>query len=404
MLVKYVIKIVSIIFLSLIFVSMRGESAYAAEASSINVKYQAHVQRIGWQSQVKNNSIAGTTGKALRLEALKINVDTSYSNVKIKYRTHVQRRGWLPYVYNGQVSGTTGQELRVEAIQIKLEGAPAGYHVQYQVHIQGKGWTSWVQDGQVAGTTGQYRRLEAVRIKISAESLKMKTIVLDAGHGGSDPGAIGNGYKEKDLNMQVIQKLGTKLKALGFNVLYTRQPGKDVYVSLQGRAKYANDKNADLFLSIHHDSNTSGSASGTSTHYSSFRPGVETSGAYVTIKAKRYSVIKEVDGIIYYKDGTATKTVSVNDATAYDATPSEAAKKSEELAKELVDVLSDLGVADKGSRDHNLYVTRWTKMPSVLVEMGFVSNKSEIKKIADPAYQDKAAQKMADIIYKFFNK
>ena len=99
------------------------------------------------------------------------------------------------------------------------------------------------------------------------------TIVLDAGHGGSDPGAVSKstGLKESDLNLQQTLILGNLLKANGFNVIYTRD--KDIYPSLEERVNIANKINADLFISIHHDSaypNTS--VKGISTHYSTYRP------------------------------------------------------------------------------------------------------------------------------------
>jgi N-acetylmuramoyl-L-alanine amidase len=230
-----------------------------------------------------------------------------------------------------------------------------------------------------------------------------KTIVLDAGHGGSDPGAQGNGYNEKDLNMLIVQKLGSKLVDLGFNVLYTRQPSNDTYVSLEDRASFANNNNADLFISIHHDSSTSSSAAGTSTHYSSFRPGLDIKDAYVEYNGKKYPVLYEDSGIIYYSDNGVKKSVSVNDATAYDPTPTDAAAKSATLANDIVNAISSLGLNNRGSRDHNLYVTRWTNMPSILVEAGFISNSSEISKISASSFQDAIAQKIAGILSVFFS-
>jgi len=155
--------IIIIVFTCLLY--LKYTSVYAAN-SDINIRYQSHVQSIGWQFTANNDEISGTTGKKLRLEALKINIDTSLSNVKVKYRVHVQGKGWMDWVEDGEVAGTTGQGLRLEAIQIKLESAPEEYHIQYQVYIQDKGWSNWVEDGEVAGTTGQARRLEAIKIRI----------------------------------------------------------------------------------------------------------------------------------------------------------------------------------------------------------------------------------------------
>lgn len=132
----------------------------------LSVKYQTHVQNIGWQSFSYDGQLSGTSGRAFRLEGIKIQLDNPSENVKIKYQTHVQNVGWQDWVSDGSLSGTSGQALRLEGIRIKLEGAPIEYHVQYQVHVQNIGWQDWVMDGEMAGTSGQALRLEGIRIRI----------------------------------------------------------------------------------------------------------------------------------------------------------------------------------------------------------------------------------------------
>ena len=131
----------------------------------LHVQYQAHIQNIGWQGYVIDGQQAGTTGRGLRAEALKIDLINAPKNAKIKYRTHVQNIGWQGWQRDGQLAGTTGQSLRIEAIQIELENMD-NYTVEYQVHVQGIGWTGWYIDGETAGTTGQSKRLEAIKIRI----------------------------------------------------------------------------------------------------------------------------------------------------------------------------------------------------------------------------------------------
>lgn len=237
------------------------------------------------------------------------------------------------------------------------------------------------------------------------EAVKIsKTVVLDAGHGGFDPGSIRYGYYEKNINMQLTEKIAAKLSAAGIKVLYTRQPGNDKYVSLEDRAKYANDMKADLFISIHHDSSDYTSANGTSVHYSSFRPGIETNDAYVIYNGGRYKLlsvaeINDRNGKGFYIDYKGmSKFVSVYSATAYDPSPSEAAKKSANLALNLVKSISSLGLINRGVQDHNLAVTKTTNMPSVLIEGGFISNKAEVTKISNTAFQDKMAGKIAEVV------
>lgn len=141
---------------------------YSAKQVTAILKYSTHVQNIGWQSDVTSPSTAGTTGRSLRLEALKIKI--SGDSGDIIYQAHVQSVGWQNEVNNGLIAGTTGRKKRVEAIKIRLTGQlQSKYHIYYRVHVQGIGWQGWQSDGAIAGTTGQARRLEAIEIKLVAK-------------------------------------------------------------------------------------------------------------------------------------------------------------------------------------------------------------------------------------------
>jgi N-acetylmuramoyl-L-alanine amidase len=241
-----------------------------------------------------------------------------------------------------------------------------------------------------------------VQASSSIDTQKLvKTIVLDPGHGGSDTGAVKNGYREKDLNNRLTQKIADKLITRGYKVLFTRNPSNDIFVSLEDRVSFANRSNADLFISIHHDSSTSSAINGTSTHYSSYKPGVDQEGIYVIYNGVKYRYIREGYRGFYIDYNGTEKFVSIDDSNAYDSTPSKAAINSAELAERLVQAIGSLGIADRGARDHNLFVTRNTNMTSVLVEAGFMSNTQEINMIASDAFQDRLAQKIADVISEF---
>ena len=131
---------------------------------SASVKYQTHVQDIGWQTQVKDGEIAGTEGQSKRLEAIKIELK-NLENIKIKYQTHIEDIGWQNWKYNGELTGTESQSKRLEAIKIELEYSEE-YSIMYRVHIQDIGWQEWKYDGEVAGTEGQSKRVEAIEIKL----------------------------------------------------------------------------------------------------------------------------------------------------------------------------------------------------------------------------------------------
>ena len=144
-----------------------GNEAKRPDEIKPTVNYQTHVQNIGWQGVVKNGEIAGTSGKNLQLEAIKINLSDAALAGNIEYSTHIQNIGWQAYKANGALSGTTGKNLQLEAIKIKLSGDVSRYYdVYYRVHIQDKGWLNWAANGAAAGSQAASKHLEAIQIKI----------------------------------------------------------------------------------------------------------------------------------------------------------------------------------------------------------------------------------------------
>ena len=109
--------------------------------SYARVIYKAHVQKDGWQNEVSDGDIAGTTGKYLRMEAIRIKLDTNLSGA-IEYVSHIQKNDWEDdYKSNWDISGTTGKYLRMEAIKIRLVGEVSEYYdIYYRVHLQTFGW------------------------------------------------------------------------------------------------------------------------------------------------------------------------------------------------------------------------------------------------------------------------
>jgi hypothetical protein len=130
---------------------------------STNVRYQAYVEDYGWQNEVSDGEVAGTTAEGRRMEALKVNLADPGSGTDICYQAHVENIGWQGEVCgNGQQVGMTGQGLRMEAFRMWLRN-PNGKRICYQAHVENIGWQGEVCDGGVAGTTGQKLRVEAVK-------------------------------------------------------------------------------------------------------------------------------------------------------------------------------------------------------------------------------------------------
>ncbi len=145
----------------------------ASKLSHGHVRYQAHVQHIGWQKSVQNGAAAGPEGRHLRLEALRMNAEAANLplGAQITYRAHVQNSGWQGWKTDGQTAGTVGKGLRLEALQAQLTGPMAArYNLYYRVHVAYYGWLGWAVNGQTAGTTGLAYPVEAVQVVLREKS------------------------------------------------------------------------------------------------------------------------------------------------------------------------------------------------------------------------------------------
>jgi len=162
---------------ALLLVVGLAPASVSAAATSPGVSYQTQIENIGWEVDAgiglsTNGEASGTSGKGLRLEGIKINLDKQGYDLGVSYQTHIQNIGWEAdtdrgWKSNGEMSGTEGQALRLEAIQIKLTGTDAEqFDIYYQVHAQNTGWMGWAKNGESAGTAGYGYRLEAIKIVV----------------------------------------------------------------------------------------------------------------------------------------------------------------------------------------------------------------------------------------------
>ena len=153
------------------------------------VSYRTHIQDIGDSYYVSDGVISGTTGKALRIENVRIDISKLISqsgyNGNISYSSHIQDRGWLDYVKNNCISGTYGKALQLEAVKVELTGEVANYYdIYYRMHIQSKGWTGWAKNNAMCGSTGLILRGEAIEIKILPKNAEA-------------PGSVSNTFYKK---------------------------------------------------------------------------------------------------------------------------------------------------------------------------------------------------------------
>jgi|GEM_PF-6910781 len=145
------------------------ETSPEAKIDPVKLSCEVHIENLGWQTpkaNKSNNKVCGTSGKALRLEGIKLVVGDQAILENIEYRTHIENIGWEKgWKKNGELSGTTGQAKRLEAIQIRLTGELAKkYDVYYRGHVEDYGWLDWAKNGQSAGSEGMAKRVEALEI------------------------------------------------------------------------------------------------------------------------------------------------------------------------------------------------------------------------------------------------
>lgn len=145
----------------------KAEAPAAPQNVLPSVNYQTHVENIGWQNYVKDGEEAGTSGRALRVESIKIKLSNTTISGSVSYATHVENIGWQNYMKDDEIAGTTGKSLRIEAVKVLLTGEISKqYDIYYRSHIQYYGWLGWTKNGQSSGSEGRNLRIEALEIKL----------------------------------------------------------------------------------------------------------------------------------------------------------------------------------------------------------------------------------------------
>ncbi|MBL8915410.1 MAG: N-acetylmuramoyl-L-alanine amidase [Archangium sp.] len=221
--------------------------------------------------------------------------------------------------------------------------------------------------------------------------LKVRRVIIDAGHGGHDTGAIGaKGTREKDIALAIALKLGAQLQAAGLEVIYTRDD--DTFVKLEDRSKFANKQKGDLFISIHCNSAPTKTLRGIETYT------LNTSSNRYSIRlAARENATTErgVGDLQYILADLATK-----------ANTGESTRLAERVQRSLVrDLTEDYkGVKDLGNKEALFFVLLGARMPAILVETSFLSHPEEEERLADDAYQQKIADSIAESVTGFLEE
>ena len=219
-----------------------------------------------------------------------------------------------------------------------------------------------------------------VDLRSEKEKWEFKTIVIDAGHGGKDPGAVGyRGTKEKDIALDVAKRLEKKLaKNMKVKIVMTRD--EDIFLRLSERTKIANESNGSLFISIHTNAAEDRRASG----FETFLIGQNKNEAAVRVAARENAVLE--------LEGSTGKKLTDEDLIKATIAQSAFASKSEQFASLVQkEIKKRVQSKDRGVKQAGFYVLMGASMPNVLVELGFISNPSEEKKLRSSQYRDQLA-------------
>jgi N-acetylmuramoyl-L-alanine amidase len=227
-----------------------------------------------------------------------------------------------------------------------------------------------------------YKKTVKTPVDLGSEKEKweFKTIVIDAGHGGKDPGAVGyRGTKEKDIVLDVAKRLEKKLsKNMNVKIIMTRE--EDIFLRLSERTKIANESNGNLFISIHTNAAEDRRASG----FETFLIGPNKNEAAVRVAARENAVLE--------LEGKTGKNLTNEDLIQATIAQSAFASKSEKFASMVQkEIKKRVQSKDRGVKQAGFYVLMGASMPNVLVELGFISNPSEEKKLRSPQYRDQLA-------------
>jgi len=223
---------------------------------------------------------------------------------------------------------------------------------------------------------------------------KKYTIVVDAGHGGKDSGALGGSrrYMEKSVVLAIAKKLRTRLKNLGFRVYMTRS--NDRFKTLGYRTRYANKKHADAFVSIH--------ANAVKGKRRRVVHGIETYFLQVSRSARARRVAARENSVVLKKKDRLSQNVILNLMTGPKIVMSN--KMAIDVQKNILKNLkkSYNNIKDNGVRPAPFWVLVGAQMPSILVETGYITHPMEKVRLKDSAYQDKIAKGISEGISTYF--
>jgi N-acetylmuramoyl-L-alanine amidase len=235
---------------------------------------------------------------------------------------------------------------------------------------------------------------EKVLVSNLSVSSHKKLIVLDAGHGGKDPGAIGpNGIKEKDINLAIVKELKILFdRNKNFETLLTRSG--DYFVALAERTNLANEKKADLFVSVHCNSNLNRNANGFEIYFLS----ENASDTQAAATAALENAVVELEG-------KPTKKLALIQKMLWSMVANEFLNESSQLCGFIAsEAPKRTKIKNNGVKQANFFVLRGTQMPSTLVESAFISNYSQETMLNSKKFQVAIADTVYEGVVRYYDR
>ena len=258
------------------------------------------------------------------------------------------------------------------------------------------GQKNWrlVLDLSTSGTV-QPSKTSVLKTQTQSSPVKRKKIVvLDPGHGGKDPGAIGRSFKtyEKNITLSMGQELKRQLEAKGFKVYMTRST--DIFIPLRKRVAIARSYHADLFISLHADSTLNRKAQGLSIYTLSENASDKEAEAL----AERENKADIIDGMDFSDNSPEINDVLIS------LSQNDSRNKSSKFAGYVVNEMKQrVKLVSNAHKFAGFAVLKAPDIPSVLVELGYVSNYSEEKFLRQPAYRKKLGEAITKAVMRYFN-
>ena len=320
---------------------------------------------------------------------IRLNTRKPFSERNIS--SFINRHGWYYLTVAGAMVDTTsinnglarGVIRRIESDQI---GETAQVAFKLGSKVISHEWYQSLDPNEIVITLRTPLGKIEERIENVKEKQRLDTVVLDAGHGGKDPCSRGKyGTKEKDVVLDITKRIGRLLeKNTRIKVIYTRD--EDVFVPLIKRTKIANDADGKMFVSIHANSNNNRKVQG----YETYLYSLAKSDDAIEVASRENSVIQFEEKTGQYKDLSGEKLILATMAQSMFL------KESEDLAAIIqMELDKKLTTPNRGVKQAGFYVLYGASMPNVLVEIGFISNPAEEKKMKQGEYR----QMIAEAVY-----